>query len=85
MDLVTWPENLAAAYSIGSSEATTRRHLKSLERSRRFPMPGELQEIATELREDAEQPIFTQYLARMREEWCPGAEENTFDPMGDAA
>ncbi len=85
MDLVTWPENLAAAHRIGSSEATTRRNLKSLERSRRFPMPGEPQEIATEFREDAEWPIVTEYLARMREEWRPGAEENTFDPTGDAA
>ncbi len=85
MDLVRWPENLAAANMIGSSETTTRRYLKSLERSRRFPMPGELQEISTELRQDAERPIITEYLARMREEWRPGTEENTFDPTRDAA
>jgi len=37
--------------------------------TRRFPMPGELQEIAAELREEAELRANTEYLARKREEW----------------
>jgi hypothetical protein len=32
-------------------------------------MPGELQEIAAEIREEAELHANTEYLARMREEW----------------
>ena len=37
--------------------------------TRRFPMPGELQDIATELREQAELRANSERLGRMREEW----------------
>jgi hypothetical protein len=42
--------------------------------TRRFPMPGELQEIATELRDEEELRANTEHLAHMREEWRQQAE-----------
>ena len=41
MDLISWLEDLAAAYRIEPSEATTRRYLKSVERWRLDPRQWE--------------------------------------------
>jgi hypothetical protein len=43
--------------------------LAVLRLTRRFPMPGEVREIAAELREEVELRANTDYLARIREEW----------------
>jgi len=37
--------------------------------TRRFPMPGELHEIASELRQEAELRANSEHLDRMRAEW----------------
>ncbi len=37
--------------------------------TRKFPMPGELHEIASELRQEEELRANTEHLDRMREEW----------------
>jgi hypothetical protein len=58
--------------------------LAVLRLTRRFSMPGELQEIATDLREE-ERRVNTEYLARMRQEWRQHAELSPENQYGDAA
>ena len=70
-----------AAIKTRSSQSS----LAILHLMRKSPIPGELQEIANRELSEEEWRMSTQHLARMREEWRPGAEENTFDPTGDAA
>jgi hypothetical protein len=43
--------------------------------TRKFPMPGELHEIAMELRQEAELRVNSKYLDTMRAEWKRQAEE----------
>jgi hypothetical protein len=42
--------------------------------TRKFPMPGELHEIALELQEEAELRENSEYLDRMRADWEQHAE-----------
>jgi hypothetical protein len=60
------------------------RDLSVIRLTRRFPMPGELQEIAAELREEAELHTNTEYLERMREEWRKTEPAPEARPGGDA-
>ncbi len=49
--------------------------LAVLRLTRRFPMPGEPQEIAAELREEEELRANTTHLARIQEQWLQQAED----------
>ncbi|MBP1602215.1 MAG: hypothetical protein H6Q06_2366 [Acidobacteria bacterium] len=57
--------------------------LAVLRLTRRFPMPGELQEIAAELREEEELRANTEHLACLREKWRQQAETTADDRPGD--
>ncbi len=58
--------------------------LAALRLTRRFPMPGELEEIARELRQEKELRDNTTHLARMQEQWQQQAEANAaVNPAGE--
>lgn len=73
---------ILAGWKLGPAQWTKLGDLAVLRLTRRFPMPGELHEIAQELMEEEEPRANSERLARMREEW-EGRDRGADDPLGE--